>query len=171
MNYLHLPVFLLLLFSCSHKSEEALIKETTRATEVLEKQNHSQFQRIEKLYLSDTTKTNIKGLYLQLKNIRESKEEYKRKLKENPEADFKVENKVFIEKALSQLDAEEQSVINQKFKDSPILNEVVYDDLDQNKTLSLVLTLESELITQEMFMIVLKDFQKKKTDFDWEIYW
>jgi len=165
---------LLLVFTAAcnnHQSEELVIKEMTKAADLLSKQNHAQFHRIEKLYQSDTSKKDIKSLYTRLSIIRESKEIYKANILQEESPDIQKENKLFVEKAFNQLDEEEQKFITQKFKDSPILNEKAFENLEQDLTLPSVLALEAEMVTQEMFLIVLKDFNKVSKNFDWEIYW
>ena len=173
MKYTLSLIALLFIFSCTpKKNQDAMIKELKKATDVLADKNLAQYHRIQKFYQSDSALPQVKEFYTHLSLIREYKENYKSSiLKTDKSPDFAKETQTFIEKSYTQLDEEENKVINEEFKDSPLLNAEALSNLEQDETLPYVLALESEMITQEMYLVILKDFGRKKPGFDWEIYW
>ncbi|MBX9850361.1 MAG: hypothetical protein K2X86_01225 [Cytophagaceae bacterium] len=82
-----------------------------------------QYHRIQKFYQSDSTLPQLKEFYTHLSLIREYKENYKAGiLKADNSENLTKETKTFIERSYAQLDEEEKKTVNEKFKDSPLLN-------------------------------------------------
>jgi hypothetical protein len=165
--------FTSLLISCTgnhEKEDEVLIKDLSRAINIISEKNDQHHQKLKKYYDADTTKKDIKILYQQLSNIKQCKEEYKNSILEKS-TDPEQASKVFLEKSFSQLDENEKNIILKKFKDSPIVNTGLIQEMENKAVLPYELSLESEIITEEFYRLILKDFSKGKQDFDWEIFW
>ncbi len=169
-------ILLVLIIACNDKksssTEDAIAKDLKRATEIIAKNNESHFKKLKKICNADTSKEDIKGVCDQYVAIRNFKEEYKNEIAvKNSKADFKVSNQKFVKQAFSQLTNEEQEYIRKSFEDSPILDSLVLDEMELESTIAYELLLESEMITEAMFRVLLKDYGKNKNGFHWEIYW
>jgi hypothetical protein len=162
-----------LLISCAgnhEKEDEVLIKDLSRAISIISEKNDQHHQKLKKYYDADTTKIDIRILYQQLSDIKQYKEEYKSSILEKS-TDPEQASKVFLEKSFSKLDENEKNIILKKFKDSPIVNTGLIQEMENKTVLPYELSLESEIITEEFYRLILKDFSKGRQDFDWEIFW
>jgi hypothetical protein len=168
-------LFVLLLTSCSgkdsQKKEEALIKDLTRAAKVISERNSSHYQKVKKYYEANVSNEDIKLLYVKFTNIQHFKQKYQNSLLPGGEGDFGQVSKEFIESCFSQLNSKEKEAVRKSFKDSPIIQESVLSEIKDENTLVYELSLESEIIVDEIYQILLKDFSKERPGFKWEIFW
>ena len=163
-----------ILTSCTEKKDkgdEVLIKDLSRALNIISEKNDQHYQKLKKYYEADTSRKDIQLLHQQLFNIKQYKEEYKTSILEKNSVDLEQATKLFIEKSFTQLDESEKTILLRKFEDSPVLNPALIREMGNTAVLPYELALESEIITEEIYKLILKDFSKRHQEFKWEIFW
>lgn len=173
---MHKVILYLFLFgsviSCapqSSKKEQALKRDLTKATAIIAKKNHLRLQKLKLYAEKDTANEALMDLYQSFVAIHTYKEAYI--LAVNSGQDIVKASEQFIVDCFNELTKEQQQVVNESLKDSPIADA---DFLEENKgedSIKLELQLEAEILVQELDQLLVKDLKTNNRTFDWEIFW
>ncbi|MFN3405150.1 MAG: hypothetical protein ACK40G_13710 [Cytophagaceae bacterium] len=165
-------VLVLLFFAHCNKTEnnsrEVMLKrDLQRATSIIADKNQRQIQKLERQFKSDSLNAQLRKLYFDLKLIAEYKEEYKKQLASGEIASEDL-TKEFLGRVYNVLPEVQNGQVKKIFRNSLIME---IEEEGDSGLLKLQLSLEAELMVQEIFKLQLREFGKKTPGFDWEIIW
>ena len=154
--------------SKTYPDDLALKKDLMRATSIIADKNNRQLTKLKRQYESDTANGPIRNLYIKLSSVTTYKEAFKNGLLQDEINETLLKD--FLNSTYSVLTEEELKQVQKIFRNTPLLSETI--NLEELEGLAkLQMALEAELIVQEIYKVVLRNFGTKTPDFDWEIIW
>jgi hypothetical protein len=169
------PFILLLLgiVGCSAPSsreEAVLINDLVKATAIIAEKNDTHFDKIRTYYQRDSSDLEIRKLHQQFSAIQHHKTIFLKALQEGKDS-IEAHAKEFVSKSMEHLNENEQRTLQRVLQNSRLSEPALLNDFVSFSILHYELALEAEIFVQEIYKVVLKNPNRKKTTFNWEYFW